>query len=624
LQELFQQIFKILTYTIYITCQIVSVYILGISAFYHDSAAAIVKEGAIIAAAQEERFTRKKNDADFPIQAVQYCLEEAGIGLHQINAIVFYDKPLLKFERLLETYYRHAPQGLVSFINAMPVWTKQKLFLRSTIKSELNKIGAYDAKKIPLLFTEHHLSHAASAYFASPFQESAILTLDGVGEWATATIGKAEGNAITILKELHYPNSIGLLYSAFTYFLGFEVNNGEYKVMGLAPYGNPNHPDSLRYIERIKDTIIKIYPDGSIELDQQYFTYSTSMRMVKDKKWAKIFDLKKRESKDALTQQHCNLAYALQVVTEEIVLKLATTTKQLTGSENLCMSGGVALNCVANGKLAKAGLFKNIFIQPASGDAGGALGAALAAAFIYFNQDRKISFPDALNGSYLGPDYSEKELLLAVNAFEGKKYKIENHSELCELVTDKMLNGKVIGWFQDRMEFGPRALGNRSILADCRNEEMQYKVNMKVKFRESFRPFAPILLEEEMERLFEFQHPSPYMLFVAPVKSEFRAPLPAGYDDLEMKEKLSYVKSDFPAISHVDLSSRLQTVSEVSNPKMFELLTTFKKRTGIGMLLNTSFNVKDEPIVCSPIDALNCFLQTDIEILVLGNYILEK
>jgi carbamoyltransferase len=600
------------------------VYILGISAFYHDSAAAIVKEGAIVAAAQEERFTRKKNDADFPVQAVQYCLEEVGIGLHQLSAIVFYDKPLLKFERLLETYYSHAPKGLVSFINAMPVWTKQKLFLRSTIKSELQKIGDYDSKKIPLLFTEHHLSHAASAYFASNFEESAILTLDGVGEWATATIGKAVGNEITILKELHYPNSIGLLYSAFTYFLGFEVNNGEYKVMGLAPYGNPNHPDTLRYIERIKDTLIKIYPDGSIELDQQYFTYSTSMRMVKDEKWAKIFDLKKRESKDPLTQQHCNLAFALQVVTEEIVLKLAETTKSLTGSDNLCMSGGVALNCVANGKLAKAGIFQNIFIQPASGDAGGALGAALAAAFIYFNQERTILQPDSLNGSYLGPDFSEKEILKAVNAFEGKKYRVDNHSEICEIITDKMLNGKVIGWFQDRMEFGPRALGNRSILADCRNEEMQYKVNMKVKFRESFRPFAPILLEEEMERLFEFQHPSPYMLFVAPVKPEFRAPLPSGYDELDMKEKLSYVKSDFPAISHVDLSSRLQTVSVNSNPKMFDLLSTFKKKTGIGMLLNTSFNVKDEPIVCSPMDALNCFLQTDIEILVLGNYILEK
>ena len=600
------------------------VFILGISAFYHDSAAAIVQDGKIVAAAQEERFSRKKNDADFPIQAIEYCLQEAGIDLHQLTAIVFYDKPLLKFERLLETYYTNAPKGLVSFINAMPVWTKEKLFLRSTIKKALKTIGEYDSKLVPLLFTEHHLSHAASAFFASPFEESALLTLDGVGEWATATIGKAKGNSITILKELHFPNSIGLLYSAFTYFLGFKVNNGEYKVMGLAPYGNPNHPDTLRYIKKIKDTLVKIYPDGSIDLDQQYFSYSTSMRMVKDKKWEKLFGLKKRGLKDELTQAHCNLAYALQAVTEEIVLKLAQTTKNLTGAANLCMSGGVALNCVANGKLAKSNLFKEVFIQPASGDAGGALGAALAAYYIYYNQERKIELPDALNGGYLGPKFENNALMKAVNAFEGKTTLIKNHTELCEIITQKMLDGKVIGWFQDRMEFGPRALGNRSILADCRNEAMQYKVNMKVKFRESFRPFAPILLEEELERLFEFNHASPYMLFVAPLKSEFRCSLPSHYDELPMKEKLSFKKSEFPAISHVDLSSRLQTVTKQSNEKMHQLLSTFKQKTGVGMFLNTSFNVKDEPIVCSPADALNCFLQTDIDVLVLENYILEK
>ncbi|MEZ5024197.1 MAG: carbamoyltransferase N-terminal domain-containing protein [Chitinophagales bacterium] len=599
-------------------------FILGISAYYHDSAATLIKDGEIIAAAQEERFTRLKHDSAFPNKSIEFCLAEANISLNQLSAVVFYDKPLLKFERLLETYYENAPNGLISFVNAMPSWSKQKLFLRSTIRKALNSIDKFDSKNIPLLFTEHHLSHAASSFYTSPYKEAAILTIDGVGEWATATIGSGKGNNITIHKELHYPDSVGLLYSALTYFLGFKVNNGEYKVMGLAPYGIESAEETQKFISLAKENIVQIFDDGSIQLTPSYFSYSTSMKMVKIKKWENLLGIKKRELDDELNQQHCNLALAFQKITEEIVLKLAQTAQNITGSVNICLSGGVALNCVANGKLKQANIFKNIFIQPAAGDAGGALGAALAAYHIYFEKERKVTSSDSLKGAYLGPEYSDGDIKRSISNFEGKKTHFAHFDDLIQYINEKLLNEKVIGWFQDKMEFGPRALGNRSILADPRGIDIQRKVNLKVKFRESFRPFAPIMLKEEVEQLFEFERESPYMLMTAPIKAAYREALPANYTVLGMKEKLDYMKSQFPAISHVDLSSRLQTVDGEYNPKIYKLLQAFKKSTGVGMLLNTSFNIKDEPIVCSPEEAVNCFVKTDIDVLVVGNYVLEK
>ncbi|MEZ5008382.1 MAG: carbamoyltransferase N-terminal domain-containing protein [Chitinophagales bacterium] len=599
-------------------------FILGISAYYHDSAATLIKDGEIIAAAQEERFTRLKHDSAFPSKSIEFCLAEASISLNQLSAVVFYDKPLLKFERLLETYYENAPKGLISFVNAMPSWSKQKLFLRSTIRKALNSIDKFDSKNIPLLFTEHHLSHAASSFYTSPYKEAAILTIDGVGEWATATIGSGKGNNITIHKELHYPDSVGLLYSALTYFLGFKVNNGEYKVMGLAPYGIESAEETQKFISLAKENIVQIFDDGSIQLTPSYFSYSTSMKMVKIKKWENLLGIKKRELDDELNQQHCNLALAFQKITEEIVLKLAQTAQNITGSVNICLSGGVALNCVANGKLKQANIFKNIFIQPAAGDAGGALGAALAAYHIYFEKERKVTSSDSLKGAYLGPEYSDGDIKRSISNFEGKKTHFAHFDDLIQYINEKLLNEKVIGWFQDKMEFGPRALGNRSILADPRGIDIQRKVNLKVKFRESFRPFAPIMLKEEVEQLFEFERESPYMLMTAPIKAAYREALPANYTVLGMKEKLDYMKSQFPAISHVDLSSRLQTVDGEYNPKIYKLLQAFKKSTGVGMLLNTSFNIKDEPIVCSPEEAVNCFVKTDIDVLVVGNYVLEK
>ncbi|MEZ5003697.1 MAG: carbamoyltransferase N-terminal domain-containing protein [Chitinophagales bacterium] len=600
-------------------------YILGISAYYHDSAAALIKNGEIIAAAQEERFTRLKHDAAFPSQAIAFCLDEASITLNQLSAVVFYDKPLLKFERLLETYYVNAPKGLVSFVNAMPSWSKQKLFLRSTIRKALNAIEKFDSKKMPLLFTEHHLSHAASTFYTSPFQEAAILTIDGVGEWATATIASGKDNSITIHKELHYPDSVGLLYSALTYFLGFKVNNGEYKVMGLAPYGIETSEETQRFISLAKQNIVTIFEDGSIHLNPSYFTYSTAMKMVNVKKWEDLLGIKKREMDDELNQHHCNLALAFQRITEEIVLKLAQTAKTITSSSNICLSGGVALNCVANGKLKQNGIFENIFIQPAAGDAGGALGAALAAHYIYFEkEERNSTSEDTLKGAYLGPEYTDGDIKRSIKNFDGKKTELNDFDELIEYVNQQLLQEKVVGWFQDKMEFGPRALGNRSILADPRGIDIQRKVNLKVKFRESFRPFAPIMLKEEVEQLFEFEGESPYMLMTAPIRNSYREKLPEQYDSLPMKEKLDFKKSNFPAISHVDLSSRLQTVDGQYNPKIYKLLQAFKQATGVGMLLNTSFNIKDEPIVCHPDEAVNCFLKTDIDVLVIGNYVLEK
>jgi carbamoyltransferase len=599
--------------------------ILGISAFYHDSAAAIIQDGKIIAAAQEERFTRKKHDESFPINAVQFCLDYAGCNINELDAIAFYDKPLLKFERLLETYYGFAPKGLVSFLKSMPVWIREKMFLKRIIHEELEKIEGYDKSKVKFLFPEHHLSHAASAFYSSPYNDAAILTIDGVGEWATASISAGKGNSIEILKELRFPHSLGLLYSAFTYFLGFKVNSGEYKLMGLAPYGNPDADETRAYIKTIKEQLISIKDDGSIWLNQDYFSYATGLRMVDDKKWEKLFGFKKKEEEDELQQHHCNLGYAIQQVTEEIVYKMAAEAKKLTGSDYLCMAGGVALNCVSNGKLLQSGLFKDIFIQPAAGDAGGALGAAQAAYYIYFSKERIACIEqDEMQGSYLGPEYSDKEIGLELKKLKAISSYRDNFDQLSEQVADLINEGKVVGWFQGRMEFGPRALGNRSILGDARNPEMQKKLNLKIKYREGFRPFAPSVKAEDVSEYFELTTPSPYMLIVAPVKQSHRNKIPDNYYQLPLMERLYTLRSDIPAVTHVDFSARVQTIHQQTNERYWKLLDVFKQKTSYGLMVNTSFNVRGEPPVCTPADAYKCFMRTEMDYLVIGNYILSK
>ena len=599
--------------------------ILGISAFYHDSAAAIIKDGKIIAAAQEERFTRKKHDDSFPVNAVQFCLKYAGCTIDQLDAIAFYDKPLLKFERLLETYYGFAPKGVQSFVTSMPVWLKEKMFLKRMLHEELEKVEAYDKKKVKFLFPEHHLSHAASAFYSSPFEEAAILTIDGVGEWATASIGIGRGNSIEILKELRFPHSVGLLYSSFTYFLGFKVNSGEYKLMGLAPYGNPDSPKIAEYVYTIKTKLVDIKPDGSIWLNQDYFNYATGLRMVYDDKWEQLFGFKRRSEEDELEQKHCDLGYAIQLVTEEIVQLMAAEAKKITGSNNLCMAGGVALNCVANGKLLRKGIFKEIFIQPAAGDAGGALGAAQAAYFIHFNQPRHVTTAqDEMQGAYLGPEFSDIDIDLAMRKYNGVYRKFDDFSELAAIVADKIAEGNVVGWFQGRMEFGPRALGNRSILGDARSEEMQKKLNLKIKYREGFRPFAPSVKAEDSKDYFDLDATSPYMLIVAPVKQQRRAKMPEGYNAMPLLERLYVLRSDMPAITHIDFSARVQTIHKETNPRYWQLLDTFKQKTGYAVMVNTSFNVRGEPPVCTPEDAYKCFMRTEMDYLVLGNYVLSK
>jgi carbamoyltransferase len=601
--------------------------ILGISAFYHDSAAAILKDGKIIAAAQEERFTRKKHDDGFPVHAIRFCLEEVGASLNQLDAVVFYDKPFLKFERLLETYYGFSPKGLQSFVTAMPVWIKEKIFFKKLIYKALEEVEPYDKKEINLLFPEHHLSHAASAFYPSPFEEAAILTIDGVGEWATATIAKGKGKDIEILRELHFPHSVGLLYSAFTYFLGFRVNNGEYKLMGLAPYGNPHAEETKRFVEQIKSELIELKEDGSLWLNQKYFRYATGLRMIYDKPWEALFGLKRREGESLLTQQHCNLAFAIQQVTEEIVFKMAAETLRLTEAENLCLAGGVALNCVANGKLERKGWFKQIFIQPAAGDAGGSLGAALAAHHIYFGEEREVDKnADSMQGAFLGPAFSDKEIELALRKQEeAYSYsKMEDFDSCCTQAARLLAEGKIVGWFQGRMEYGPRALGHRSILGDPRQPEMQKRLNLKIKYRESFRPFAPAVLAEDVQNYFQQKGPSPYMLLVAPINQQLQEQLPGNYYELPLMERLYVKRSDFPAITHLDFSARVQTVDEVNNPDFHGILKAFKALTGHGMLVNTSFNVRGEPIVCSPEDAINCFLNTEMDYLVMENYIVRK
>jgi carbamoyltransferase len=599
--------------------------ILGISAFYHDSAAALIDKGEIVAAAQEERFTRKKHDPGFPSNAVKFCMEYGGLSINELDAIVFYDKPLLKFERLLETYYAFAPKGIRSFITAMPVWIKEKMFLKRLINEELEKLG-YDKKKpVKILFPEHHLSHAASAYYPSSYDKAAILTVDGVGEWATASICLGEGKDISILKELRFPHSLGLLYSAFTYFLGFRVNSGEYKLMGLAPYGNPNSPDVDRYVEIILKDLVDLKEDGSVWLDQEYFDYATGLKMVNEHKWEQLFGFKKRNPEDSLDPEHCNLGLAIQRVTEEAIVRMAREAKRLTGADYLCMAGGVALNCVSNGKLQKENIFKEIFIQPAAGDAGGALGAALAAYHIYFGQERKVAWqPDAMRGSYLGPTFSDLDVELTAKKYKAVYTHFENFKDLSTEVARLLAEGNVVGWVQGRMEFGPRALGGRSILGDPRNAEMQKKLNLKIKYRESFRPFAPSVLAENCAEYFDYDGISPYMLLVHPVAESRRKPLPADYDSMDVRDKLYYLRSDLPSITHIDYSARIQTVHKETNPRYYQLIDSFKELTGYGVIVNTSFNVRGEPIVCTPNDSYRCFMRTEMDYLVVGNYVFDK
>lgn len=598
--------------------------ILGISCYYHDAAAALIVDGRIVAAAQEERFTRIKHDAGFPVHAIRYCLQEGGISINDVDYVAFYDKPFLKFERLLETYYAYSPKGWLSFMRSMPVWIKEKLFLKDNLRKGLKEADENCNGKQQLLFPEHHLSHAASAFYPSPYTDAAILTIDGVGEWCTTSIGKGTDNKIEVLKELHFPHSVGLLYSAFTYFLGFKVNSGEYKLMGLAPYGNPQDAQVAQYKQLILDKLCTVYDDGSIFLHQQCFTYATGMCMVSDAGWEKLFGFKRRGEDESIAQHHCNLALAIQQVTEDIVLKLARTAKQLTRSNTLCMAGGVALNCVANGKLQAAGIFDNIYIQPAAGDAGGAVGAALAAYHIHQEQPRSNEGTDTMHGAYLGPSYSDKDIIRTINKYGSVATHIEDSALLTTTIAKDIADGKVVGWLQGRMEFGPRALGNRSILADARYPDMQKRLNIKIKQREGFRPFAPIMLQEEAERLFGVKQPSPYMLFVHPVNEAYRKALPDGYHNLSLMDKLYVQRSTLPAITHIDYSARIQTVSANDNPLMHQLLTDFKRMTDYGVLINTSFNVRGEPIVCTPDDALTCFMTTDMDVLVMGNFILYK
>ncbi len=599
--------------------------ILGISAFYHDSAAAVLRDGAIVAAAQEERFTRKKHDPAFPANAVRYCLEESGLSVGQLDAVAFYDKPLLKFERLLETYQAFAPRGLSSFLAGMPVWLKEKMFLKRLLREELEKIGPFDTSKIKLLFPEHHLSHAASAFYPSPFDDAAILTIDGVGEWATASICHGKGKDISILRELQFPHSLGLLYSAFTYFLGFRVNSGEYKLMGLAPYGNPKSPEVDQYVKTILEELVDARPDGSIWLDQKYFDYATGLRMVREKDWERLFGFPKRQPEDPLEAWHCNLGLAIQRVTEEVVVRMAQEAKRLTGSRNLCLAGGVALNCVANGKLQKSGVFEQVFIQPAAGDAGGSLGAALAAQHIYFNQARNTaSTLDDMKGSYLGPEFGDHDVLLVARKYSASYEQLSNFDTLADKTAALLAEGNVVGWVQGRMEFGPRALGNRSILGDPRNPEMQKKLNLKIKYRESFRPFAPSVQAERVAEYFDYQGISPYMLLVHPVRADRCKTVPEGYDALPVRDKLYHLRSDMPSITHIDFSARIQTVHQETNPRYWGLIEAFRKLTGMGVIVNTSFNVRGEPIVCTPEDAYRCFMRTEMDYLVVGNFLFDK
>ncbi len=585
-------------------------YILGISAFYHDSAACLIKDGEILSAAQEERFTRKKHDHNFPIKAIEFCLKDAGIVAEQIDLVAFYDKPFLKFERLLETYLAYAPVGIKSFIKAMPLWIKEKLWMKEMIKDKLGYTGK-------IIFPEHHESHAASAFYPSPYNKAAILTMDGVGEWTTTSYGIGDGNDVKLIADIKFPHSLGLLYSAITYYTGFKVNSGEYKVMGLAPYGEP------KYKQLIYDHLIDIKDDGSFRMNMEYFNYCQGLTMTNEK-FNKLFGGPPREPESKVTQKEMDLARSLQEVTEEIVMKLGDHVYRETGLKNLCLAGGVALNCVANGRLLREGPFENIWIQPAAGDAGGALGAALIGWYKYHNKPRTADEKtDSQKGSYLGPKFSENEIQSFIQSHNlvAKKYEDD---ELIEETANLIGSEKVIGWFDGKMEFGPRALGSRTIIGDARSSKMQATMNIKIKFREGFRPFAPSVLYEKVNKYFETEKKSPYMLLVADVKKERRIPMT---DDEQKKwgiNKLNVVRSDIPAITHVDYSARLQTVHKETNPRYHKLISKFEEKTGCAVIINTSFNVRGEPIVCTPKDAYKCFMRTDMDYLVLGNYILSK
>ena len=591
--------------------------ILGISAFYHDSAAALIIDGKIIAAAQEERFSRKKHDSSYPFHAIEYVLKEAKLKLNEVNYITFYEKPFLKFERLLETYVAFAPKGFKSFSMSMPIWLGEKLFQKKILYNELRNHDEnfHDINKI--YFSEHHFSHAASAYYPSPFSDATILTLDGVGEWATTTMAKGYGQELEILKEIHFPHSIGLLYSAFTYYTGFKVNSGEYKVMGLAPYGEP------KFKNLILDKLIDLKEDGTFRLNMEFFDYATGLKMTNEK-FSKLFGKPVRNSrKDLLTQFHMDIASSIQVITEEIVLRLARSIAKDNESKNLCMSGGVALNCVANGKILKEKIFENIWIQPAAGDAGGALGAALALWHKELKQERLTSLKDNMRGSYLGPSFNNDEILDKLTAL-GADFEKLSEEDLLKITAKELSKEKIIGWFQGRMEFGPRALGARSIIADPRSETMQKKLNLKVKFRESFRPFAPSVIREDLSEWFDLDCDSPYMLLVADVKNNIKKEMTEEEKKLFGIEKLNVKRSDIPAVTHVDYSARIQTVHENTNPRYYKLIKNFKNITKCPVLVNTSFNVRGEPIVCSIEDAYKCFMGTDLDILVCGDFILYK
>ena len=591
--------------------------IVGLSAFYHDSAAALVEDGRVVAAAQEERFTRKKHDSGFPHHALAYCLEAAGIPLESVDYVVFYDKPFLKFERLLETYLAFAPNGFRSFRMAVPLWLREKLFQKRLLHDELKKFSRdcdWDSK---LLFTEHHQSHAASAFFPSPFEEAAVLTMDGVGEWATMSVGLGRGNDLTILKELHFPHSLGLLYSAFTYYTGFKVNSGEYKVMGLAPYGEP------KFAQLILDNIIDLKPDGTFWLDQSYFDYCTGLRMTNDK-FDRLFGAPARKPDELLIQRHMDLAASIQAVTEEVVLRLTRSLASETGAENLCLAGGVALNCVANGKVLRDGKFKRIWIQPAAGDAGGALGAALAAYHIYKGERREVDNRlDGMNGAYLGPAFDDDDSAGRLTAAGARFARLDDGALIARTAAD-LADGKALGWFQGRMEFGPRALGNRSIIADGRSRDMQSALNLKVKYRESFRPFAPAVLRSDAAEWFDLDDDSPYMLLVADVVKRRQRSMTAAEQALFGIEKLNVPRSEIPAVTHVDYSARIQTVHAETNPRFHALLSAFKAKTGCPVLVNTSFNVRGEPIVHTPEDAFRCFMGTELDALAVGNLYLVK
>jgi len=607
-------------------------YILGISAYYHDSGVALIKNEVIVAAVQEERFTRKKQDDGFPFESIKYCLNETNITLEDIDYITFYDKPFIKFERLLETYLTEAPKGFSSFIKAIPVWLKDKLFLKETLSREfkelfleLNPGKEKEAKKFKkdiqakFMFGEHHQSHAGSAFYPSPFEEAAILTIDGVGEWNTTTLAYGNGNKIEFLKEINFPHSLGLLYSAFTYYTGFKVNSGEYKVMGLAPYGEP------KYVDIIKENIIDIKDDGSFHLDMSYFNYTTGLTMTSDK-FHKLLGANPRQSESELGQREMDLAASIQAITEEIMIKLAYHAKEVTGSKNLCLAGGVALNCVGNGKLLEEKIFDNIWIQPAAGDAGGALGGAYSVYYQELKNKRTIdsSEMDKMQGAYLGPKFSDDEIKKYLDSIDAKYEYIDNEDKLVDIVSSELANQKVIGWHYDRMEFGPRSLGHRSILGDPRSCDMQSTMNLKIKYRESFRPFAPSVLAEKVNEWFELDTISPYMLLVASVKKSKQIQMTTEQNKLFGIEKLNIPRSQIPAVTHVDYSARVQTVHKDTNLRYHKLLSQFEEKTNCPVLVNTSFNVRGEPIVCTPEDSYRCFMRTEMDVLVIDNFILYK